>query len=101
MNFELEKELNSKRRKTTQAGLDRKKVNNPMKQLDLEKVDNLDIEIEETNKIIDYAFDSYKKRKFDKINEHYISRIPKPRPNIMIVYSKYQDIPTKIPKLMF
>ena len=44
---------------------------------------------------------SHMKRNFNKIgneNKTFVSRIPKFTRNVNVIYSKYSDCPTKIPK---
>jgi hypothetical protein len=95
-------EFNSKRRKTTHTG-DNNIVVNPMKIYDLnvKSDDQLEIELNSYNPEIDFVINMHKKRTFAKIDNEtkmLVSKIPKPTKNTMIVYSKYSNIPTLIPK---
>jgi hypothetical protein len=61
--------------------------------------DNFEKEFEEKTSEIDYVFNYHKKRKFSNIDSNqFISKIPKPLKQVKIMYSKYADFPTKIPK---
>lgn len=95
--FEQNIELpQSKKRKTAHNGEDMYMLN-PMRNFNL-KVENLERDLDSQNTEIDYAFNSFKKRKFTKIDEHFVSKIPKPGKNVMIISSKYQDYPSIIYK---
>lgn len=97
----------SKRRKTAHAG-DKFMIRNPMKVLDLKSdIDNKNIESELDSKTknllvpnLNYI-NSHKKRNFNELEKEekvYVSQIPRFVRNVNIVYSKYSDCPTQIPK---
>jgi hypothetical protein len=95
-------EFNSKRRKTAHTG-DNNIVINPMKIYDLNKKTESQLEKEFNcyNPEIDFVLNSHKKRTFAKIDNDAkmtITKIPKPTRNTMIVYSKYSNLQTLIPK---
>lgn len=92
---------NSKRRKTTHV-TDDKLIQNPMKNFDLlGKSENVEQELERRIPEIDYVMNSHKKRTFNKmevVDQNFIGKIPKPSRDFSIIYSKYSDFPTRIPK---
>lgn len=56
-------------------------------------------ELDSKNCEIDYVFNSHKKRKFNQIdNDLNISYIPRPSKDCMIIYSKYKEFSSKIPR---
>ncbi len=109
--FEIEIgiENNSKRRKTAHGG-DKILVKNPMMVFDLKSdIDSKNIENELDSKTNDFNFiiNSHKKRNFnqfeksaksEKENKIFVSNIPKFCRNVNIIYSKYSDFPSQIPK---
>lgn len=97
-NLESLNSINKKRKTTTSYG--DQTIPNPLKNFDLKQIANLDEDLDRKTSEIDYAFNSYKKRRYDRINEIFVSKIPKPGKNVMIIYSKYSHIPSKIPRLI-
>jgi hypothetical protein len=98
----------SKRRKTAHGG-DKFIIQNPMKVFDLKSdIDDKHIENELDSKSKNLPnfnyLNSHKKRNFNELNEQekvekvYVSQIPRFVRNVNIIYSKYSDSPTQIPK---
>jgi hypothetical protein len=95
----------SKRRKTTNCK-DNEILINPLKIFDLnQKTENLlGEELNNKNTELDYVLNSHKKRTFNKIDNEskpFISRIPRPARVVNIVFSKYSELESRIPKYSY
>lgn len=95
LSIESESLFQSKRRKT-QGDKEKNIISMDLKNSHIDLLQN---ELDNQTSEIDYVFNSHKKRKFQNINNDlFVSKIPKPNKTTVIIYSKYQNYPSNIPR---